>query len=335
MFYLVTHTTQFRYSNPVRESVTEVRMHPRSEGFQRCLSFELAVEPRARILGYRDAEGNSIHHFNIPGAHTELLITAESIVEMQTPPRIPDHLDMSAWADLDEAVEAGDYLDYLLPSRFTHSTPLLRELATELSLSRTDGDPLTLLHRTNSEIYQRFSYVPASTRVDSPIDEALRARGGVCQDFTHIMITLMRDLGVPARYCSGYLYHAKSEHDRSTPGATHAWMEAYLPRFGWVGFDPTNDLLTGTRHIRTAIGRDYADVPPTRGIYEGRSKTELRVGVNVSPTNAPRAERMPSPSVGWSSAAGATTAVPYTPYDAGAVQEQSRYEQAPQQQQQG
>jgi transglutaminase-like putative cysteine protease len=125
------------------------------------------------------------------------------------------------------------------------------------------------------------------TQVHSPIAHALDAKRGVCQDFAHIMIAVVRHWGVPARYVSGYLYHRRTDKDRSSPDATHAWVEAYLPSLGWVGFDPTNNLVVADRHIRVAVGRDYADVPPTRGTFKGEVESELAVAVRVEPTSAP------------------------------------------------
>ena len=132
-------------------------------------------------------------------------------------------------------------------------------------------------------MWTKFAYVPKSTKVDSPIDEALTNRQGVCQDFAHIMIALLRQLKVPARYVSGYLFHEAESKDRSSDGASHAWVEVLVPKLGWVAFDPTNNLIAGDRHIRVAIGRDYADVPPSRGVYKGDSTSELSVSVTVSP----------------------------------------------------
>ncbi len=141
----------------------------------------------------------------------------------------------------------------------------------------------------NTAVYRAFAYTPQHTKVDSPIDHALKSRKGVCQDFAHIMIALGRNLGIPCRYVSGYLHHRTEDQDRSAEDATHAWVEALLPGLGWVGFDPTNDLVVTNRHIRTAVGRDYSEVPPTRGVFKGEAstETELKVGVQVAPTSAP------------------------------------------------
>jgi transglutaminase-like putative cysteine protease len=142
-----------------------------------------------------------------------------------------------------------------------------------------------VLHQLNRQVYEYFDYKPQSTMVDSPIDLALGTRTGVCQDFAHIMITLVRSkLRIPCRYVSGYLYHGEADMDRSVRSATHAWVEALMPQLGWVGFDPTNWLVAGDRHILTAIGRDYADVPPTHGIFRGRASSELTVAVRVTPS---------------------------------------------------
>jgi transglutaminase-like putative cysteine protease len=128
--------------------------------------------------------------------------------------------------------------------------------------------------------------VKKSTSVNSPIEHALRSRKGVCQDFAHIMIALVRNIGIPCRYVSGYLYQGGEDALALADGATHAWVEAFLPGMGWVGFDPTTNRLAGERHIRTAIGRDYADVPPTMGVMKGKAETQLQVRVRVTPSEA-------------------------------------------------
>ena len=308
MYYSIRHVTRFRYSNAISESVMEVRMQPRTEGPQRCLHFELNITPRAHVMSYRDDQGNTVHHFNIPGQHHRLVISAQALVEMSEPPPLPAALDGDAWERLDTLVNESDAWDWLMPSTFARPTAALKTLADELDVSRR-ADPLTLVRQINSGMFESFTYKPQSTDVDSPIDEALKSRAGVCQDYAHIMISLVRELGIPCRYVSGYLFHSGAA-DRSAADATHAWVEALLPELGWVGFDPTNNLLSGPRHIRAAVGRDYADVPPTRGVFKGRASTELSVAVAVKPTDvAPTdAELQPAySSPGWTAAVDADT----------------------------
>jgi transglutaminase-like putative cysteine protease len=274
----------------------EVRMQPRSEGTQRCLSFTLDVSPPANITQYRDFTGNTVHHFGIAGRHREVKVTAESTVQVQAVPA-PRPSEAGDWADLDALTAGDDYWEMMLPSQFTNSGEALERLAEELRCERWCG-PLELLTKLNAGIYELFSYVPNSTKVDSPIEDALESRKGVCQDFAHIMIALVRPLRIPCRYVSGYLFHREQNghKDRSLEGASHAWVEALVPRLGWTAFDPTNDLIGGDRHIRVAIGRDYADVPPTRGVYKGDAESELSVAVTVSPSDAPSPEQT-APSV--------------------------------------
>jgi transglutaminase-like putative cysteine protease len=289
MYYSIRHVTRFRYGASVYESVMETRMQPRSESTQRCYSFNLAVQPRARVYFYRDSLANTVHYFDIPEIHRELAITAEALVDLDPVP-IPDRLDEADWKLLDPDLMPADTFDMLLPSHFARPSPALEELAASMGAERR-GDPLSLLKELNQAMYGAFEYKPKATRVDSPIEDALISHQGVCQDFAHIFITILRGMRIPARYVSGYLYHGSEDRDRSSDGATHAWVEAWLPGPGWVGFDPTNNLLASGRHIRTAIGRDYADVPPTRGVFKGEASTKLTVSVAVSPSEILPPER--------------------------------------------
>lgn len=287
MLYTVHHVTRFDYEAPISESLMEARMQPRSEGSQRCLHFGLSTTPGSRVLMYQDHEGNIVHHFDIPGSHSRLTVTAEALVECTAIPDAPLWLDGDGWQRMDDLVQSGEHWDALLPSHFARPTDLLKGFADEIGLTR-GREPLGTLRRITEEIYGRFEYSPQSTQVDSPIDDALLTRQGVCQDFAHIFIALARHLGVPCRYVSGYLFRHADGNERSADGATHAWVEAFLPDLGWTGFDPTNNLLACDRHIRVAVGRDYADVPPTRGIYKGISavRSELAVAVRVGPAVA-------------------------------------------------
>ena len=288
MRYTVRHVTRFTYDTPITESVMEARMQPRSDGLQRCLHFALTAAPAARVMTYQDHDGNNVHHFNIPARHAQLTVTADALVECERPKPIPHRVGPGGWAQLDALAASGECWEWLAPSPFVRSTPTLEALAQELALER-GNDPLVVLRRVMSDIYTRFEYRPQSTRVDSPIDEALAARRGVCQDFAHIFTALMRRLGIPTRYVSGYLFRDMPGGDHQTEGASHAWAESFVPGIGWVGFDPTNNLVVEDRHIRVALGRDYADVPPTRGVFKGVTavKSELAVAVRVGPVTPP------------------------------------------------
>jgi transglutaminase-like putative cysteine protease len=328
MYYSIRHLTKFLYSNPVSESMMETRMHPRSDQNQRCLTFHLSVSPRCRVFSYRDHLANQVHHFDIPGQHGQLVIVAESLVEVKPETQVPSFLAPDAWDELDALIEQDDYWEMLLPSEFATPTPSLDALAEELDVRRRD-DPLMVLHQLNEQLFTHFEYVPKSTKADSPIDLALLTHAGVCQDFAHVMITLVRSkLRIPCRYVSGYLFHGHSDHHRSVNSATHAWVEVLLPQLGWVGFDPTNWLVAGDRHIRTAIGRDYADVPPTHGIFRGRANSELTVAVRVTPSQGTPSldQELPVPE-DWSILVEKATALPEKPPPPTRMQQMAQQQQ--------
>lgn len=288
MRYTVRHVTRFTYETPITESVMEARMQPRSDEFQRCLHFALTTMPHARVMTYPDHDGNAVHHFDIPARHSRLVVTADAVVEALPRAPMPEMLGTGGWEAIDALQRSGEWFEHLAPSAFARPTSALASFARELGLDRQD-DPLRLLRRLMADMNKRLEYRPESTRVDSPIDEALTARCGVCQDFAHIFIALARQLGIPSRYVSGYLFPRTAGEARTANHATHAWAECYLPELGWTGFDPTNTEDAGEGHIRVAVGRDYADVPPTRGVYKGVSavKTELAVAVRVASVKPP------------------------------------------------
>ncbi len=277
MLYSIRHTTKFQYTAPIAESVTEVWMQPRSTDYQQCSIFRLQVRPQARLYTYTDDQQNTVHHFTQPGVHQQLAIVAESEVLVHARPPLPAALPAAAWDQIDAELASGEHWDMLAPRRIhcAHAPPgptcpRIRRGA--------PADPLTVLLEINHKLHRAIAYDAASTNVDSPIDEALEHRRGVCQDYAHIMLALVRnELRIPCRYVSGYLFHSRA--DTSADGASHAWLDVLLPELGWVGFDPTNDMIVGERHIEVAVGRDYSDVPPTRGMYKGNAGSELAVSV--------------------------------------------------------
>lgn len=299
MYYQIQHVTGYRYSEPISESLMEVRMQPRTEGAQRCWDFQLRTNPKSKVTSYRDPLGNTVHHFDVPGRHTQLSIAIDTLIEMDPHPMIPEALGSSAWAELEELCESDEAWEMLQQSHFVRFTDALRAFAQEHSVER-GPDPLTTMHRLSRLVNTSFVYAPKTTRVDSPIDEALTNRMGVCQDFTHILIALARSLRIPCRYVSGYLFHREDDAPGSPHDATHAWVEALMPGLGWIGFDPTNDHVAAERHIRVAIGRDYVDVTPSRGVFKGDAQTEtaLHVAVRVAPSAAPLPVE-PLPPVAW------------------------------------
>jgi transglutaminase-like putative cysteine protease len=265
----------------------ELRMQPRSEGPQALRSFQIATNPRAQLYAYTDHFGNAVYHFNVLREHQELRIETQAVIETAPFKPIPEAADTLEWGRYNEYNLTADHFDLMEESKFARPSEALLDFMTAKDLQKPKGDPLTALKTLNHAIYESFDYEIGVTDVYSPIDDAIGAGRGVCQDFSHIMIAIARQWKIPARYVSGYLHHNRARKDRSGDDASHAWVEAYLPSLGWVGFDPTNDIMAQDRHIRVAVGRDYADVPPTRGTFKGDADSELAIAVSVQPTQAP------------------------------------------------
>ena len=282
MLLEVRHVTQYHYAEPVRESVMELWMQPQKGARQRLVSFELELDPTAQLFSYADAFGNAVYHFDVPQPHDRLNITARSAVETQAPAPLPDGLDMGEWDRLRSDFVRGENFDFLRHHGFAVETEALKAFVDKQGIDalRT-RDPLTAVRELSEIVYRAFGYAAGVTNAESSIDVALAAGRGVCQDFAHIMIAICRSWGVPARYVSGYLFTDRKGGDRSDPDATHAWVEVFLPSTRWIGLDPTNNVIAGERHVAAAVGRDYNDVPPSRGVYKGEAESQLAVGVSV------------------------------------------------------
>ena len=302
MLFEIRHVTEYAYDEPVRESVMELWMQPRKAADQFLVNFELEIEPPTEVFSYADSYGNAVHHFDVPAPHQRLRIVARSMVETHGRALPPDALDMAEWNHLEGEAVRGECWDFLRLQGFAVETEALRAFMRERGLDDPRRfDPLTAVRELNATLHDAFDYEAGITEADSPIDHALTEGSGVCQDFAHIMIAICRLWGIPARYVSGYLFTDREAGERSNPDATHAWVEVFLPSLRWVGLDPTNNLLTGERHIAVAMGRDYADVPPARGVFKGEAESQLSVGVSVRQGTSAPAEpeflRMGAPAI--------------------------------------
>ena len=279
--YNISHLTLYRYSEPVTASMMEVRMHPLEDEYQNVVRFKLDLSPSARVQRYQDYLGNTIHLFDIPGQHDRLAIKADTTVEIANMPGLPSALLPEAWQVLEDQDFPRAAYDMLKPSHFARNSEIFEQFCREVGFQRLE-DPLSTLIDINTRLYDSLAYDQTVTTVDSPIEVAIENRRGVCQDYAHIMLTVVRAMGIPCRYVSGYLFHRSEADDRSAEDASHAWVEAWLPELGWVGFDPTNNLICAERHIRACIGQDYAHSAPTMGVFTGTAETELSVSVQVS-----------------------------------------------------
>src|SRR6267378_2679666 len=262
----IVHTTRYRYSGPIAETVMEVRLRPMDGNGQRCLEFELDVSSGIKPHTYRDGYGNNVHYFNLVRPHTSLSVTSRSVVETGL------EIDRNPGEEL-----VHDFLRYRAPVK---DVPGIREMAGRHAVSdRTSAESVELaLDELTRAISRDFAYDRAVTNVYSSVDEVLALRAGVCQDFAHLFIAVARAMGVPARYVSGYIHDSRG---RGVTGASHAWAEAWVPGKGWVGYDATHPVRAGENHVRIAVGRDYGDAAPTRGVYVGSATGTMKVRVRT------------------------------------------------------
>jgi transglutaminase-like putative cysteine protease len=260
----IVHSTRYRYSGPIAETVMEVRLRPMDGNGQTCLEFDLDVSSGIKPRSYRDGYGNNVHYFNFVRPHTRLSITSRSLVET----------GLKLDTDPGEAL-VYDFLRFRSP---VTDVPGVRDLASRHPIADPASGPAVeqALDELTLTISREFTYDRAVTNVYSAVDDVLELRAGVCQDFAHLFIAVARAMGVPARYVSGYIHAAGA-----ATTASHAWAEAWLPGQGWVGYDATHPVRTSENHVRLAVGRDYSDAAPTRGIYVGSATGTMDVSVRT------------------------------------------------------
>jgi len=292
IIYQIEHETVFNYSDEIAESVMEVRVYPKEDSQQRSLSFQLRINPHVATHQYLDYLGNVIHHFNIPDLVKELVVLSRAVVEVFPNQQETELTIKTSWDSLNKVCvnPSDDIWDMLQASHFVLSTDLLKQLIIDLDLSKLEN-PFATVTNINSKLNSYFSYEQNSTKVDSPIDDALTLKAGVCQDFTNILLQMVRMCGIPARYVSGYI--CPTDDISRGEGATHAWIEAYIPFYGWLGLDPTNNAIANENHVRLAVGRNYDDCSPVKGVFKRKVESDLFVKVEVSTTKRKEASKIP------------------------------------------
>ncbi len=285
--YRLVHVTEFSYDGEVTESYNEVRLRPLQDQTQSCLSFRLVTDPQSRVGSHADYFGNLVHRFNVLDVHRRLKVEADSVVLVQAPPAYPSGgPNLGDLADLSEDLD--EHYELLAATEYVPHASQLREPMHEAERN-SDGTLAGFARAASDLVHLRFRYEKGATHVHSSIADAVTTGAGVCQDFAHILLAMLRMRGLPGRYVSGYLVPTQA----AEPGASreeviggqasHAWVEVFLPTFGWFGLDPTLGNDISLQHVRLAYGRDYGDVAPVRGVYKGHAGQQLSVDVRVRP----------------------------------------------------
>ncbi|MGI9096966.1 MAG: transglutaminase family protein [Solirubrobacteraceae bacterium] len=281
MHFSIRFLTEYVYDAPVTDNLNALRVRPATTSSQRCDEFTVRIDPEARVGRHSDYFGTEVLEFGIVRAHTRLSIDVRARVVTAEPSEPPE----VAWPALDTEPYAEAAGEYLLPALDEPDNGTLDELR-EAVRGET---PLATLRALCDLIPDRYEYRPGVTYVGSTVEEFLEAGAGVCQDYVHLALILLRRNGIAARYVSGYLWAAPADDgDDSVEVETHAWLEALLPGQDgrgepvWVGADPTNRRLAGERHVKIGHGRHYADVPPVRGVYQGGATSTLDASVHMT-----------------------------------------------------
>ena len=271
----VVHTTGYDYATPVTSSYNEARLTPRNDARQNVILNRVETSPSTRAYRYTDYWGTVVTSFDLHAPHTGLEVIGSSVVE--TEPTVHPETEVG-WEELAEDSVLDRFTEMLSPTTFAPADKSLRKAARKLVKGLT---PAEAVRAAASWVHDEMSYVPGTTGVHTSAVEAWEEKQGVCQDYAHLTLVLLRAVGIPARYVSGYLHPQRDAQVGATvQGQSHAWVEAWTG--GWWGYDPTNDVEVNEQHVAVAFGRDYADVPPLKGIYSGGGSTDLDVVVEVT-----------------------------------------------------
>ncbi|GAA4348587.1 transglutaminase family protein [Hymenobacter saemangeumensis] len=286
--YSLKHITRYTYASEVIDCANQLMLYPLQDERLKVTRHEVCVSHDSHhrqpppIATYTDCFGNTVGVFTLLQPHTVMVI--ESDAELTTSPILFPMDEEPAdkqWDDLRSRQHDPSIIDFLVQEDFP-SLPELRATLTQL-LNKNEK-PLKNALVLSEYVHAHFEYKPGATNVETPAEEIWKLKAGVCQDFAHILLVMLREAGIPARYVSGYVCPQKEEV-RGT-GATHAWVEAYIPFYGWLGLDPTNNCIVNDGHIRMAIGRNFHDCTPVKGTYKGLGTHKLGVSVHIENTEA-------------------------------------------------
>ncbi len=273
----ITHITRYLYLEPINDSANQIMLYPIEDEYQAVISHQLKITDNPLVETYKDYYDNTVGSFTNPGVHAALIIDSELTVITHSRQMPNDFTaQKEQWEMLKQLCYQLPYINFLLPQQFKRLPEVLAITSREQAREQT---PLQLAKTLSSYVYENFEYKAGVTTVETTLDEVLELKSGVCQDFAHLLLVMVRLTGIPARYISGYI--CPNKNGMRGEGATHAWVEVYIPFYGWLGLDPTNNVLVDDKHVRLAVGRSFSDCSPVKGTFKGNAQHNLEVNVTV------------------------------------------------------
>jgi len=274
--FKIVHITKYQYNWPIKESINEIRLFPHNFENQDVLQYELHITNNPDVEISKDYYGNRVGNFNNLEAHSEMTIESRMSVRVNHSLKIPE-IDLTTVADLEIEKQKSVLLLRLSYPETSQKQNKINTILKKIDCS--DIPIIEIAQKCNQYIYENFTYTKGITNIETTVDEILAMKKGVCQDFAHVLLQLLRTVGIPSRYVSGYI--CPNESGLRGEGATHAWVEIYTPTQGWLGLDPTNNIWTMDNHIRLSVGKNFYDCTPVKGTFKGLARQTLSVSVSV------------------------------------------------------
>lgn len=275
--FRIKHITRYSYASTVIDCTNQIMLFPVNDITQTVKKHELKITNDPAIEKFTDYFGNTVGVFSNIAPHNVLLIESDVVVSTN-PVVLPEDKQPSEqqWLELGQLIEVYPFLDFMKHDAFS-SVEEIEHLSS--GIINRDDTPFTNAKKLSEYVFTNFEYKKGVTSIETKIDDILKLKAGVCQDFAHLLLVLLHLTGIPARYVSGYI--CPKNHELRGEGATHAWVEAYVPFYGWLGLDPTNNCIASDRHVKLAIGKNFSDCTPVKGTYKGSSEHTLEVSVSI------------------------------------------------------
>ncbi|MEO8532198.1 MAG: transglutaminase family protein [Flavobacterium sp.] len=274
--FKIVHITKYQYNWPIKESINEIRLFPHHFDNQEVLQYQLLITHNPDVDITVDYYGNRVGNFNVLYTHTEMTIESRMLVRVNHSLKIPE-IDDTSVKDIQDEKEKSisllrlSYLEDI--AKQNEINDILKTIGIE------NKSIIEIAQQCNAYVFDNFTYTKGITNIETTIDEILTLKKGVCQDFAHLLLQLLRTAGIPSRYVSGYI--CPNESGLRGEGATHAWVEIYTPKQGWLGLDPTNNIWTMDNHVRLSVGRNFSDCTPIKGTFKGLARQTLSVFVSI------------------------------------------------------